>query len=77
VRFEWVMPARDRVHVDVFDVAGRRVARVLDEQRDAGESFVVWDGRDEGRRPAAAGVYFVRLRAGDQEAVRRLVRLRR
>ncbi len=77
VHLEWVQPHRGRVRIDVFDVAGRRVAKVLDESRDAGESFATWDGRDERGGEVAAGVYFVRLRAGETSSVRKLVRLKR
>jgi hypothetical protein len=32
----------------------------------------VWDGRDEGRRAVAPGVYFVELRAGGERLSRTL-----
>ena len=43
----------------VFDVLGRRVARLAVR---AGEA--VWDGRGADRQPAAPGVYLARLRQG-------------
>jgi outer membrane protein assembly factor BamB len=76
VRLEWVLPATDDVRVDVVDIAGRVVKTVLQDRRGPGEHYVVWDGRDEQGRPAAAGIYFVTLRAGDLAATRKIVRLR-
>ncbi len=35
-----------------------------------------WDGKDDRGRPLASGVYFLRLRAGADEAVRKIVILR-
>jgi hypothetical protein len=52
------------------------VKTVLQDRRGPGEHYVVWDGRDEQGRPAAAGIYFVTLRAGDLAATRKIVRLR-
>jgi len=57
------LPARSRVRLDVLDVRGRRVRRLLDETRPAGTHRVIWDGRTDGGAAAAAGVYFVRLRS--------------
>ncbi|MGH2571168.1 MAG: FlgD immunoglobulin-like domain containing protein, partial [bacterium] len=52
-----------RASVDVFDAAGRRVAKLLDGERDAGAHVLSWSGRDDAGRRVASGVYFVRLRA--------------
>ena len=75
MHFEWVLPASARVELTIFDVTGRRVARVLDEPREVGEQFAVWDGRDEEGRPIPSGVYFARRDASPGD-VTRLVRLR-
>jgi photosystem II stability/assembly factor-like uncharacterized protein len=55
------IPSSGRARVEVYDVAGRRVAALLDEQRTAGDVSVVWDGRDDAGGKVAQGVYFVRL----------------
>jgi hypothetical protein len=54
------LTAPARVDLSVFDVAGRRVATVVNTR--AGELLEArWDGRDASGRPAASGVYFLRL----------------
>jgi hypothetical protein len=45
----------------VFDVRGRRVARVLDRPLVAGRHVITWDGRDGSGRRTASGVYFLRV----------------
>jgi flagellar hook assembly protein FlgD len=37
----------------------------LQGARHAGEHEVVWQGRDDGGRPVQAGIYIVRVRAGE------------
>jgi hypothetical protein len=49
------------VELAVFSVDGRRVRTLVSGSRDAGEYHVVWDGRDDGSQPAAAGIYYLRL----------------
>jgi len=60
VRFELAVP--QTVVLDVVDVRGRLVRRLLDGTRPAGRGEAAWDGRDEGGRVVASGVYLVRLR---------------
>jgi hypothetical protein len=69
IPFYLASPAQ--VKLDVFDAPGRTIARLLDERRDAGYQYVVFDASG-----LASGVYFYRLSAGDISAVRRLTLLR-
>jgi hypothetical protein len=50
----------DRVRLDLFDVAGRHVATLVDGDLGPGEHEVAWDGATS-RGPVATGVYFARL----------------
>jgi len=75
-RIVYTLPTAARVTLDVYDVSGRRVARLVDDDRPAGENRVAWDGRTlEGER-AASGVYFYRLRANGAEIDRRMILIR-
>ncbi|HYW68830.1 MAG TPA: FlgD immunoglobulin-like domain containing protein, partial [bacterium] len=62
--------------IAVFDLAGRRVRTLVKGSVPAGEHEAVWDGLDDHGRPAASGVYFCRLRAGDALETRRMVLVR-
>ncbi|MBZ0269845.1 hypothetical protein K8I85_16970 [bacterium] len=65
-----------RVELAIHDAAGRLVRRLASGSESAGDHARSWDGRDEAGRPAAAGVYHVRLLADGHALGRRLVRLR-
>ena len=75
-RVSFALRAAARVTVDVLDLRGARVRRLLDAAIPAGSGGCAWDGRDAAGRAAPAGVYFVRLVAGDTVDQGRLVRLR-
>jgi hypothetical protein len=47
---------------EVLDMAGRMVARIPEQRREAGTWSVGWEGRTSGGRPAPPGVYFVQMR---------------
>lgn len=61
-----------QVSVGVFDLAGRLVNQLLDESVAAGHHKVTWQGRDSRGQNAAAGVYFVRLKAANITDTRRM-----
>jgi hypothetical protein len=71
----FTLPQAGVAAIAVYDVAGRRLARVADGELAAGRHSVTWDGRDASGRPVAAGVYLLRLEAGGVAETRRVVRL--
>jgi len=53
------------VRLDVFDVSGRLVKRLVSGELEAGRHAVTWSGDDRDGRRVASGTYFYRLSAGD------------
>jgi hypothetical protein len=74
IRFD--VPAETHAVLEVFDVQGRRVARLLDRTVSAGPHDVSWDGRDAEGHDASTGVYLYRLKAAGATLNRRMVLLR-
>lgn len=67
----YILPARERVSLRVFDIAGREVATLVDAVQDAGSHVVQWntDG-------VASGVYLYRLRTSRGIPTRKMILLR-
>jgi hypothetical protein len=61
------------VVIDVYDVAGARVATLLDRRIDAGEMRAEWDGRDARGRVAPSGVYLLRMAGEETTASRKVI----
>ena len=73
----FALPRSAAVDLAIFDVSGRRVARlVAGETLPAGQHAVDWEGRDEAGRALPSGVYFARFAAGGFTAEQKLVLLR-
>jgi len=72
----FTLPTAGRAVLDVFDVAGRRVARLVDGERTAGAHDVRWTAVDHAGRSLPSGTYLVRLRAGTATATARLALLK-
>ena len=60
----YVLPEGGRVKLEVFDVAGRRVASLADGEQEAGAHQLVWQPVQprSGSPALSAGVYFARLK---------------
>jgi flagellar hook assembly protein FlgD len=59
----------------LIDIAGRRVRTLVNGPVGAGSQEVAWDGRGNNGARVAAGVYWARLDADGETAVRRLARI--
>lgn len=69
------MPSAGRATLRVFDMAGRVVRTLADEDLPAASHAVVWDGRDDSGNPVGAGIYFCRLEASGRSAVQKMIRV--
>jgi hypothetical protein len=75
-RLTFSTPSDGRATLAVYDIAGRRVAEILDGPVAGGEHHASWDGTSDGA-PCASGIYFVRLTFdGTQRARQKLVKLK-
>ena len=70
---EYTVPMRALVKIDVYNVLGQKVRALVNETRSAGTYKTEWNGIDDAGKPAATGVYFYRLQADRQVAVKKMV----
>ena len=64
-----------RVQIDLYDVAGRRVMGVLDQEQQPGTHVLQWEPRHD-RGEIATGVYLLVVRSKGKTETRRVTRLR-
>jgi hypothetical protein len=67
------LPDESHVRLQVFSADGSLVRELADEALPAGQHAMYWDGRDSNNRPAAGGVYFIRLESRDRIRTQKLV----
>lgn len=61
------------VNLSIYDMLGREIKTLVRESQPAGEHAVVWNGVNTVGAPAPNGIYFYRLRAGNQLQVKKLI----
>ena len=62
-RLQYYLPRGGAVSLDILDLRGARVRRLVGQTLDAGLHQVAWDGRDDAGRALPTGLYLARLRA--------------
>jgi len=71
IRF--AVPRTGDVRLDVFDLRGRLVTTLVDEQMQAGRHEAVWTGKDTSGRQVASGTYVYRLTADGQTLTHKML----
>jgi endonuclease/exonuclease/phosphatase family metal-dependent hydrolase len=74
IRF--ALPQNQEVELTVHNLTGQKVATLVQGARQAGTYTVHWNGRDDGERDLASGMYLYRLQAGSKAQMRKLVLLK-
>ncbi len=67
------LPRAQTLALEVFDLRGARVRTLASGRFEAGARRVAWSGDADDARQLPSGLYFVRLRAGASQEVRRIV----
>ena len=74
IRFS--LPTNGDVELTLYDLAGQKVATLVEGTLKEGAHSVSWDGRDDLGRQRASGLYVYRLRLGNRGEARKLLLLR-
>ena len=70
-KISWQSPVSSRQTLKIFDVLGREVATLIDEEKQAGTYEITWNAAN-----LPSGVYFYQLKAGSYTATKKLLLLK-
>jgi hypothetical protein len=74
---EFTIPEPCQARLEIYAASGERVRTLLQRPYTRPtQDRVAWDGRDDGGRVVASGLYFYRLVAGHRVATRRMLLLK-
>ncbi len=72
-RIRFGVPKPGLVRLKIFDVSGRLVRTLVDENLRTGTYIKVWNGTDSRGLPVASGVYFYKMEAGSFVRTRKML----
>ena len=67
------IPARGHVRLRVYDLIGRVIATLVDQEQPAGNYSAVWRGVTDSGLPASSGVYFYRFESSLYSSTRKML----
>lgn len=70
------LPQMSKARLEIFDIRGRLVTRLVDDILGAGEYGFRWNGRNASGHHVSSGSYFYRLTAGEDVITRRMTLVR-
>ncbi len=74
IKFE--IPESSLVSLTIYDLLGKEVVLLLNEEKRQGAYTVNWGGKDNYGRELGSGVYFYQLKVGSFYEVRKLIFLK-
>jgi len=74
--FEYSLPRRSHVTIDVYDVLGQKVRTLVDREESAGSYTAAWDGTNASGVVVSTGVYLYRFQAGDHVETKKMLLLK-
>ena len=73
---QYALPEETHVTLEIYDIRGTLMKKLVDSMQPAGDYSVSWDATDLNDRPAPSGIYLYRLSTTDYSASRRMILLR-
>ena len=67
------LPEQTMVRLTIFDILGRQVRTLVNQQQEPGFKSIQWNARDDFGRSVGAGVYIYRIEAGDFHKTNKMI----
>lgn len=64
------------VSIDIFNVKGQLVKRLINGQMPAGNHTITWTGKDENQKQVSSGVYFYRMQTNNYTTTRKMLMMK-
>jgi len=74
LRYE--LPENGHVNVTIYDMLGREVKTLINQNQDAGYKSLIWDATNDYGKPVSAGIYLYQIQAGEYMQTKKMVLLK-
>ena len=70
------VPKSSHVIIEVYNLLGQRLQKIVDEKKEVGIYQARWDGCDENGRAVGSGIYIYKIQAGGFVAMKKMALVR-
>ena len=67
------IPESGKVVLEIYNIKGQKVVTLINEYLEQGSHSKVWSGFDSNNIAVSSGIYFYKVKTGNQETVRRML----
>ncbi len=65
-----------KVNLSIFNIKGQKITTLINEHLSKGKHSIIWSGCDQHGNQVISGIYFYKLKVGNQESVKRMLLLK-
>lgn len=70
------LKTKSHTKLEVYNVKGETIIQLLNQEQDAGQYVIEFDGYDNKRKPLPSGVYFYKLTSSNQSITKKMILLK-
>ena len=75
-KIKFQIEQQKHVNLEIFDITGKLIRKLIDNNLNAGSHELFWDGRDGKKNAVHSGIYFYLLRSGKEHKTKKMTLLR-
>lgn len=73
---EYEISQPENIKINIYDITGRLVKELVNEQRNTGKYSTIWNGKDNSGNIVASGNYFYQIVSGDFVQAKKMILLK-
>ena len=70
------LPEQTHVNITVYDMLGRKVRTIFNQQQAPGYKSLIWDATNDYGKPVSAGIYLYQIQAGEYMQTKKMILLK-
>ncbi|MBN2829322.1 MAG: choice-of-anchor D domain-containing protein, partial [Candidatus Cloacimonetes bacterium] len=63
----------ERVKIDIYNIKGQKVKTLINDDYNAGNHKVIWNGKDNDNHNVSSGIYFFKMEAGTYTKTKKMI----
>lgn len=75
-KIEYSIPEPSSVRINIFNINGEQIKKLINEEKNTGNYSVTWNGKDNKGNIVASGTYFYQIQVGDFVQAKKMILLK-
>jgi len=75
-RIDFTIASKSSVSLNVYSIFGENIVTLTQGQKEAGNHFIIWNGKNSKGGDVSSGVYIIRLQARQEVLIRKMLLIR-